>query len=110
MKISAIGKTVLFEFLDETRNSDGAFTERYAGKILVGVVKSNDCQTTTNRWGVVKYCGPDAKEEKICEGDYILIESGKWTVRINVDGEIFWKTDSDCVIATSTDVRDTYSF
>lgn len=106
MKIIPIRNNILFEFLDETRASDGKFTERTRGSIFIGTVQNN--QSSKPRWGKVLSVGPDVYGVE--EGDFILIEPGKWTIGTEVDGQKMWKTDDQCVICTSNTESDTFSY
>ncbi len=106
MKIYAIRNNILFQFLDETKTADGKFIERTRGSIIIGSVRDN--QNSQPRWGKVLSVGPEAFAVK--EGDFILIEPGKWTVGTEIDGVKMWKTDENCVICTTTEESDTYSY
>jgi chemotaxis signal transduction protein len=59
------------------------------------------------RWGLAISVGPDTIEVK--DGDYILVEPGKWTTGFHVDQDTrIWKTDEDHIIATSDTPGSTY--
>ena len=102
MKIRALGDSILFEFVDESRH--GMFAPKLSDTILVTtptIDKQDDA-----RWGIVVAAGPEVGEE-IEIGKFILIDSLKWTTGVNVgDGKKVWKTTYPHVSAISdTQVR-----
>ncbi len=54
------------------------------------------------RWGVVVAVGPDVDTNDIAVGRRILIENLKWTEGVKVDGEEYWKTNSDVVLGVDS--------
>ena len=97
MKIKALGNSILFEFVDESRG--GMFTPKLSDTIIIAtptIDKQDDA-----RWGMVIATGPDVGEE-IEVGKFILVDSLKWTPGVNVgDGRKVWKTDYSHVSAIS---------
>lgn len=108
MKLVPLPKNVIFQFLDDTRSSDGKFMERARGIIVLAPTCNSDRQNGIPRWGKVVAVGDGVDEVDI--GDFILIEAGRWTLRCEFEGENYWKTDIDSVIGCSTDIRVTYDF
>jgi co-chaperonin GroES (HSP10) len=87
--------TLLFQFLDETGGSKGAFSERTStGLALVRSVS----RQTDHRWARVVAVGPDAAGD-VAVGDLIYIESLMWTRGTTFDGDKVWKTDISKVLA-----------
>jgi hypothetical protein len=72
------------------------------------VIRSDDGQAhgVKPRWGRVYKVGPEQKFIK--EGQWILIEHGRWTRKIKInDGESekeIQKVDIDCILATSDEI------
>ncbi len=52
------------------------------------------------RWGIVVTVGNEVVDEGLVTGARILIEALKWTNGVEVEGETYWKTDEDHVLAT----------
>lgn len=102
MKLRALGDSILFAFVDESRG--GMFAPKLSDTILVTtptIDKQDDA-----RWGVVVAVGPEVGEE-IQEGKFILIDSLKWTTGVTMPGGAkVWKTTYPNVSAISdTQVR-----
>lgn len=102
MKLKALGDSILFTFVDESRA--GMFTPKLSDIIMVNVA-SIDTQDSP-RWGVVTATGPEVGAE-ITEGKFILIDSLKWTTSVTMpDKSKVWKTTYPNVSAVSdTQVR-----
>lgn len=108
MQPEALKHFILFEFLDSTGGSKGAFTERTKGSIYIPTVKTG--QTTDNRWGKVLSVGPEVRG--IQPGDYLLVAAQKWSAAEQFGDRKIWRTvdESDCVLAVTNDLNATYSF
>lgn len=106
MKVTAIRNNILFEFLDDTRQSDGKFVERNRGIIMLGTIQAN--QNSAPRWGRALSVGPEVYGVQV--GDFILVEAGKWTVGTEIDGQKMWKTDDQWVICTTDAESDTFGY
>lgn len=52
------------------------------------------------RWFKVLQTHPE-EEEDIAAGDYVLVEHGRWTRKINHDQEDFWIVESKSIMAKS---------
>lgn len=108
MNLIPLPKNVIFQFLDDTRSSDGKFMERAKGLIILAPTCDANRQNGIPRWGKVVAIGDDIDEIEV--GQYILIEPGRWTLRCEFEGENYWKTDINSVIGVTTDIRETYDF
>lgn len=105
--LQPMGNNVIFTFLDDTRTSDGKFSERTTGSVIVATPQ-RATQTGVPRWGKVLFTGPDVHDVE--PGQYVLIEAGKWTVGTEFDGEKIWMTDDTAIYAVTTDIKETYNF
>lgn len=86
--------SIAFTFVQATR--DGHFKrETEWGFAIAGT----DDDTSKARWGQVEHVGPDVKYVK--PGDFILIESTKWTTSVEVDAKKFWRTLEPFVMLVS---------
>lgn len=99
--IKAIRNHVIFQFVDKKTRHMGVSQFEEATDWGFTFVRVDD--TTGNpRWGVVKVVGHEVPED-IQPGMAVLIESLKWTNEFEVDGELFWRTDSDSILAIDED-------
>lgn len=97
MKIKALGDSVLFQFLDESRK--GMFVPKLSQTILIAGA-GIDHQDGA-RWGKVVTVGPDVDPE-IQEGKFILVDALKWTPGVDIgNNEKVWKTACEHVMAVS---------
>lgn len=95
MPVKAIRNHVIFKFEDEL-NSRKEFVETSSsGIILAG---GHQDSASRPRWGVVLSAGEDCIDEAIIVGARILIENLKWTIGIEVDGEMLWRTDENHIL------------
>ena len=95
MKIEALQDSVFFTFVQHIKH--GYFREGTDwGFTMENIV---DHSVVKSRWGYVKQVGPEVTQ--IAVGDYILIEGGKWTNAVEVDGEKLWRTKESFVELTS---------
>jgi len=108
MQPKALKHTILFEFLDSTGGSKGAFSERTKGRLIIPTMQSG--QTSDNRWGKVLSVGPDVVS--IQPGDYLLVAAQKWTHGEQFGDRKIWKTvdESDNVLVVTNDINETYAF
>lgn len=103
MNIESVNNNVIFKFIDETLHN------KFINSSKAGIVISSlDIAKQSNipRWGRVTKVGPLV--EHINEGDYILIEQGKWTQGFYVDNVRYWKTDDKMIMATSDEPGTVY--
>jgi len=101
--IEAINNNIIFTFVEDVTQT--RFVNSSEAGFIISSLDGN--QTLYPRWGKVISAGPDVTEIK--DGDYILIEPGKWTTAYYVDKVTrIWKTDADCVIAVSDEPGSTY--
>lgn len=101
--LSPVGKSILFQFLDETGGGKGRFQERTKSGFIIPIL--NGAQTTDNRWGKVVAVGNDV--DGISPGEFILIEALKWSAHEMFADEKVWRTIDDAVICATDDVADT---
>lgn len=102
MIIEAVRNYVIFTFVEEIYGE--RFVNNSGGAIIL--MSDDKAQTTFPRWGKVTNVGPDVTDVKIDE--FILIEPGKWTSNLFVDGKRFWKTDEDQILCTADEPGSTY--
>lgn len=97
-KLRALLNNIIFQFEDKLATANGV--KQFSETTSWGFdLRSNfDLNTKSPRWGKVVSVGPDVSED-IKPGTFILIEALKWTEGADVDGQIFWKTNEDQVLA-----------
>ncbi len=95
MNIAPMQDSVLFEFVQATKN--GYFRHETNWGFTMDNIADYDMGKS--RWGLVKDIGPDVTEIKV--GDYILIEAGKWTNAVEVNGQKLWRTKESFVEGTT---------
>lgn len=100
--LNPVGKSILFQFLDETGGAKGRFQERSKSGIIISVQGN---QTKDNRWGCVVAVGDEV--DGIKPGEFILIEALKWSPHETFEGEKIWRTIDDVVIAVTDDQSET---
>ena len=101
--IEAIKNHIIFKFVEDVTQS--RFVNSSEAGFIISSLDGN--QTLYPRWGEVISAGPEATEVKA--GDFILIEPCKWTLGYYVEKtDRIWKTDEDCIIATSDEPGSTY--
>jgi co-chaperonin GroES (HSP10) len=105
MQLIPLGNSVLFKFLDETQGPQGSFSERTRSGLIIPTLQATQ---KGERWGRVIAVGPDA--EDIAVDDYILIEPLMWTRNAELDGDKFWKTNPDKILAVTNDIADTVQY
>lgn len=100
--IVPIKNNIIFQFVEDVTST------RFVNSSKAGLIISSQDgnQSAIPRWGKVTQVGPNVKDVK--EGDYILIEAGKWTTGFYVDKVRYWKTDEDVVLAQSDTPTSTY--
>lgn len=102
MKLRPIKNHIVFQFLDDMKRvgNKAAFGETTDwGFEMSGGQQSYDESAKRPRWGIVKYIGHEVDEEEIFPGLAILVEPLKWTKGFSFEGETFWRTDADQVMA-----------
>ena len=101
-KIKSIESNIIFQFVEDVTST------RFKNSSASGFIITSDDgnQTSQPRWAKTIDVGPNVTEIK--PGDFILIEAGKWTPGFELNGERFWKTDDQRVIATSDQPGHTY--
>lgn len=85
-KLKALNSRIIFQFLDEVQGNK--FNE-YAREGLL-LVKHRHNQLNKPRWAKVISVGKEVKNVK--SGHYIFIENLGWTLRSEINGELFWNT------------------
>lgn len=94
MKIRPIGKSIIFQFVDETHGKYLGRTSRSGILIATGTSDQKE-----PKWGKVLAIGNEVTE--VNADQYILIEPLQWTVGLYVDEERIWRTDESKVLAVS---------
>lgn len=108
MQIKAIRNKIIVQFLDQI-NSDGTFTNRAkpsSSMLIMPTKRSDFSEQSVARWAVVTSVGSEVAE--IAIGDYVLIEPLKWTTSVEVDGQKYWQTEEQFIMAITNDINDTY--
>ena len=100
MSIRPLQDTFLFQFLDGTTSS-GRFRDTYGTKKIEVVTMTNELEQIGCRWGQVIFTGPKVTEFHV--GDFVLIDSMKWTKGFEWHGETLWKSDQKQVLAASSE-------
>jgi len=99
--LKPIRNHVLFQFEDPMIKHMGV--RQFESRTEWGfAVFSADESAKDARFGLVVAVGPEVPEE-IRPGVRILIEPLKWTPAIPFEGEEYWRTDSDCILAVDED-------
>jgi co-chaperonin GroES (HSP10) len=101
-QIIAERNNVLFQFEEDTTSN--RFVNATSSGILISAADQN--QSGVARWAKVTHIGEQVEDVKV--GEYILLEPGRWTSGFYVDGQRYWKTDVDQILATSDEPYSTY--
>jgi hypothetical protein len=101
-KIEAVLNNIIFTFVEDVTQT--RFINSTESGIIINSGDGN--QMLYPRWGKAISVGPDATEVK--EGEFILVEPGKWTTAFRVDNVRYWKTDETMVIAVADEPGHTY--
>lgn len=104
-KLKAIGSSIIFQFTNET--SSGRFIEKSAGRIIL-TNQNLDEQGKFARWAKVVSIGTDVKDVEV--GQFVLIEALQWTMKHEFEGQAYWRTTEDKILATSDSERDTFAY
>lgn len=102
MIIEAVRNYVIFKFVEDITGD--RFINKTSSQILVTSDDRN--QTTYPRWGKVEAIGPDVDGIEL--GEYVLVDAGKWTSHFYVNGERYWKTDTNEILCVSDEPGSTY--
>ena len=105
--IKAIRNHVIFQFEDEiVRKSDhGKSRSQFAEKTDWGFeISSYDEGTKTPRWGIVVSVGNEVVPD-VQVGSRILIEPLQWTEAIELEGDKYWRTDDQKIMAVDEDYQ-----
>jgi len=106
--IYPIKNHILFAFEDEIviSNNTRMFRETLDWGLPSGLkfqlVTNPDRSVKLARWGVVLRSGPEAIKD-FPPGVRILIEPLKWTLMAEWNGQRFWRTDVDQILAVDAD-------
>ena len=93
-KIRCPKQRILFKFYDETAKG------RFVPKTEWGFELKRETEDMKDmRWGIATAVGPNVKHVKV--GDYILIEPLMWTLNFEFEGEKYWATDEEKIVAVS---------
>jgi len=98
--LRAIQNHVIFQFEDETTRKDnfgkslGQFCETTDWGFEVSIY---DESAKKPRWATVISAGP--KAYGVTENMRVLVESLKWTSSVKFQGELYWRTDMENILA-----------
>ena len=101
-EIKAIESNIIFQFVEDVTQT--RFINSTASGLIINSEDGN--QNMSPRWAKAVNVGPDVREVK--DGNYILIEAGKWTTAFRINEERYWKTDESMVIGVSDNPGYTY--
>lgn len=94
MELIPLRDNFLFKFTNE--HAQGMFIEKNKfGFILTN--QDTEAQGKYARWGQVTAIGEEVTEFSV--GDYVLIESGMWTLGFKLGEDKVWKSDQTKVCA-----------
>lgn len=105
--LRAIHDHVLFQFEDaaERKTSHGQTRDQFKHQTDWGFEFSDfDESLNLCRWVKVIDVGKDVTEEEIQPGARVLVEALKWTPGIEYQGEYYWRTSRDHVLAVDPTV------
>lgn len=105
MKLRPLGNAFLFRFCSDTYG--GKFVEKSKGSIIL-TNQDLSHQGQYARWAKVVAVGELVKD--FVEGDIVLIEALKWTIETKYEGQSYWKSDSDKVLAIGEDESVTFAY
>lgn len=89
---------IIFKFKNEV-DSEGRFID---ASDTIAIVRGDfDASAKDPRWGIVVAAGPDTSADVNVPGTEILIDSLKWTMGFKHDGDTYWRTDENCVLAVA---------
>lgn len=99
-QLKAIRNHIVFQFNDGFSNRD---VKQFADKTDWGfeVVRHNDSMERP-RWVTVISVGHECPDD-IKPGMHVLLEPLKWTSAFDFEGQEYWRSDSDCVLAVDED-------
>lgn len=97
-KLRPLLSNIIFQFEDELATANGIKQFKETTSWGFDLRSNFDHNTKAPRWGIVVAVGPDVSEE-IKEGTAILIEPLKWTEGVKLEGEHYWMTNEDQVLA-----------
>lgn len=102
-KVRAILNHIIFQFTDGGKKVPKM--NQFAEQTDWGFeFADREASLESARWGIVVSTGPDVPED-IKEGMEVYIDKLKWTTAFEVDGEEYWRTDSDCILLVNDDVE-----
>lgn len=106
MKATPLYDRILFTFV-ENLTGTGFMPVSKGGIIMTDVYDFKEVHFP--KWGKVVKCGPKVSDD-IRNSTFILIESGKWTTRLDIQGEIVWQTEESFVMAVTDDESATFRY
>ena len=91
-------KNIIFQFEDELATANGVKQFRESTSWGFDLRSNFDHNTKAPRWGIVIAFGPEVSEE-IKVGMAVLIEPLKWTEGVQYEGQHYWMTNEDQILA-----------
>lgn len=98
VKLRPLLNNIIFHFEDELATANGIKQFRETTSWGFDLRSNFDSNVKSPRWGIVVATGPDVSEE-IKEGMAILIEPLKWTEGVQLEGQHYWMTNEDQILA-----------
>lgn len=100
MNFRCLNNKVVFKFVEDIAN--GAFKNKTDWGFQLKQDPAGDIKKP--RWGLVEKIGPDVTLVK--EGEYVLIEPLMWTLKLIYEGDEFWYTNEEKILAHSEELPD----
>ena len=107
MTIAPIHDRIFFTFVENLTNNN-FMPKTQSGIFVTDLYDFSEVRQP--KWGKVVSYGSAVSDELRNAGEYILIEPGKWTTRINYNDKDFWYTEENFILATTHDVNDTFRY
>lgn len=95
--IKPIRNHIIFQFIEEKVRHMGVAQFKETTDWGFEIVRADESAGKA-RWVTVKVVGPEVPDD-IKPGMSVLVDTLKWTNEFEVDGESYWRTDSDCILA-----------
>lgn len=97
-ELRPILNNILFQFCDELMTANGVKQFREQTSWGFDLRANFDHNLKVPRWVNVISVGPDVSEE-IKPGMKVLVEALKWTTGVEFEGQMYWMTNEDQIIA-----------
>ena len=98
--LRALRNGIIFQFEEKVTKSKHSTFEGEETDWGFKLNNNFDESSKHPRWGIIVVVGNEVVDKGLEPGARILIEALKWTNGVEVEGETYWKTDEDHVLAT----------